>query len=262
MAKTRSGSKGGASVALRAVMLVYAVIFFKLLPLYGVRTLEFIYPRLMDAIGVGGYTLSFIVAGACLAGLLLVMFVPVNKRWLLAVGLILFMAPVWLIGDGKAGAMDAWAYAGFPTDALKLLFAVALSLWALVVVRGESKGSLKGVLAGALIAVDVMCYVYGSKPLDWSEINTIMCLALITGFFTDMALNGFSVGALAPAAVCGAQLALIYLDQSRALTLWVTMALSVAAAVALAWKKPKGSLGGVFALTGFAVNTALMLTKL
>ncbi|MBR5751438.1 MAG: hypothetical protein IKX84_03525, partial [Clostridia bacterium] len=187
MAKTRSGAKGGASPAWRAVMLVYAVIFFNLLPLspYGVRTLEFIYPRLMDAVGVSDYTLSFVVAGACLAGLLLVMFAPVKKRWLTAAGLVLFMTPVWLIGDGKAGAMDAWAYAGFPTDPLKLLFGAALSLWALVAVRGESKGSLKGVLAGALIAVDVMCYVYGSKPLDWSEVNTIMCLALITGFFAD-----------------------------------------------------------------------------
>ncbi|MBR7041584.1 MAG: hypothetical protein IKI24_07080 [Clostridia bacterium] len=262
MAKSRSGSKGGASPAWRAVMLVYAVIFFKLLPLYEIRTLEFIYPRLMDAIGVGDYTLSFIVAGACAAGLLLVMFAPVSKRWLLAAGLILFMTPVWLIGDGKAGAMDAWAYAGFPDDALKLLFAALLSLWALVVVRGESKSSLKGVLAGALIAVDVMCYVYGSKPLYWSEINNIMCLALITGFFADTALNGFCPGALVPALVCAAQLALIYLDQSRALTLWITLGLSVAGAVILAWKKPKGSLGGVFALTGFAVNTALMLTRL
>ena len=67
-------------MAWRAVMLVYAVIFFKLLPLYEIRTLEFIYPRLMDAIGVGDYTLSFIVAGACAAGLLLVMFAPVSKR--------------------------------------------------------------------------------------------------------------------------------------------------------------------------------------
>lgn len=261
MARKRSGSKG-ASPAWRAVMLVYAVIFFKLLPLYDIKTLEFIYPRFMDALGVGDYTLSFIVAGMCVTGFLIIIFAPVSKRWLVALGLVLIMMPVWLIGEEKANNNEAWAYAGFPTDTLKLLFASILSLWALVVVRGESKGSLKGVLAGALIAVDVMCYVYGSKPMHGMEIDNVMCLALITGFFADAALNGFCPGALVPAAVCGAQLALVYYQNNMALTLWVTLGLSVAGAVILAWKKPKGSLGGVFALTGFAVNTALMLTKL
>lgn len=261
MAKKGSGLRSSASPAWRILMPVYAVIFFMLLPLYEVRTLEFLYPRLMDMVGVSDYTLSFIVAGAWIVGLALITFAPASKRWLLALGLVLFLTPVWLIGEPKANNREAWAYAGLPTDLLKLVCAAALALWALVPVRGEAKAGLKGALAAALIALDALCYVNGSKPLDWAEIDLVMCLALITGFFADMALNGFSAGAFTPAAVCGLKLALVSYC-GRPLSLWVTLGLAAAAAITLAWKKPKGSLGGVFSLTGLAVNTALMLTKL
>ena len=263
MAKTAKKASAGAPAALRVLLIPFAFLFYRAMELFDLRSMEFI-RRFMDAWGVKDYTLNMLFALLSLAGLAVLAFSPPRRRWLLALGFALFLAPVWYQGPDKVGAMGARAYTAFEFEPVRLGISLALTLWALVLVRGDAKSEwTKLIVALPLMAANYYCWRSGSAPLDWYGFASVISLSVVAGCAVDMVMNGFSLQALLPVIAVAGEVAGMYL-LTRTQSLWITSALGLASAVFLLARSPlkERSLGGVLASLALLLNALLGLMSM
>ena len=261
--KNASKSMGGAPAALRLLLIPFAYLFYRAMELFDLRSMEFV-RRFMDAWGVKDYTVNMLFALISLIGLALLAFSPARRRWIPALGFVLFLAPVWYQGPDKVGAIGARAFTAFEFEPVRLGVSMALSLWALILVRGEEKTEwCKLLLAILLMGANYYSWLNGWKPLNWYMFASIMGLALTAGCALDMVMNGFSLQALLPVIAVAGEVASMWL-LSRTQSLWITAALGLASAVFLLARAPlrSRSLGGMTASLALLLNAFLGLLSL
>lgn len=263
MAKKRA-SASYAAAAWRLLLIPFAYVLWRLLPLYDVETLAFA-GRFRDCWGRGEFTLSFIVLGVSLIGLIGLVVTPARKRLLEGLWLILLLMPVWYKGSLTADAEGAKYLAKFDGNAVLIACGVLFSLWSLVMVRGEVKTEwIRIVLAVVLIALDgYLMRGEGDGANRWMNVYSILALSVLTGWAVDWVNSGLSLAGALPAAVIVIGLLLSFTDLSRLYRLYVMAGLCAVFAVILLVRSPakRRSFGSIFALlgVGFCAFTGIML---
>ena len=257
MAKKKGGNSN-AAFAWRLLLIPFAFVYYKLLGLFDIHSLEFV-SRFMDALGVSDYTLNFIVLILAAVGLVLLIVNPSSKRIWLGVGVILFLLPVWYRGSETVGDIGAKAFKTFEFDLEELVFCAGAALWATVVVRSD-RSWISALVAACLIAENVFLCVMNDPPIDWMTLTSIMSLALLSGWAIDWVNHTPSVQSVLPAAlVLFEALALGYME--RQTVMYITIALGLVGMIYLFIGAAKGkrSLGGAAAMLGIAVNAGSLL---
>ena len=243
----------------RLLLIPYAVVFYLLMGLFDLHSLDFL-KRFMDFWGRDGYTLNFICAAMWVAGLIILVFAPGRYRFFTTLGLLLFLAPVWMVSDAKmANEPNALRLEWNP---LTLAFEISTALWALMLVRGEGKTEwIKLIIGFALLLVYAIAYLSGEDSLVWFELFvTILPLSALTGFAVDFVLTGFSMQALLPALISMLASILIGVLQPE-LILWGLLALCLVSIILLlakgSWRK--GATGGIFTLGVILLNAVVIM---
>ena len=242
----------------RLLLIPYAVLFYWLMGLFDLHTLDFL-KRFMDFWGRDTYTLNFVCAASWIIGLVLLIFCPAKNRLMAGLGLLLFLMPIWLQRDSKmAGEADALR---LEWNTLKFAFELSLAMWALMPVRGEHATEwIKLILGIVLLGVSGLSYFTVQDSLKCFELFvSILPLAALTGFVVDFVYNGFSLQALLPAAITVLS-SFSWGFVSRYAVLWGLIGLSLAGIILLLIKRSsrRDPIGGIFtlfyiALSGFAI---------
>lgn len=253
MAKKKRSAKGThASPVWRLVLLLYAALYYRALNDLEFRSLEFL-ERLQDTRGISEYTVNYVFAFLCAAGLAILLFAPKNKRMLTGVGACLLLLPVWYKGPDTVGPVGAMAIVKLEPEPLPTLFAFLACLWPLTVVRGGNQ-SYKLVLSAALIGATLFLCRAEEPPLDWFELLTAEFFALGTGLAIDWAYNGIDYPSALPAFCMTVCLMLLGSSLEPQLTLYLTCALCAAGVILLLKQgvRKKDAGGALAALAGCA----------
>lgn len=254
MAKKRASTSKTAA-AWRLLLIPFAYVLWRLLPLYDIETLSFL-GRFMDCWGRGAFTLSFVVAGISLAGLIGLVVTPARKRLLTGLWLLLFLLPVWYKGTLTADAEGAKYLAKFDWNAGLLLCGLLFSLWSLVMVRGEQKTEwVRIVIAVVLIALDWYLMRSGDGANRWFNIFSVMSLSVLAGWAVDWTNNGLCLQSALPAGVTVVELLLTFTDLSAKYRFYAAIALCAVCAVILLVRSPakRRSFGGIAVLIGMGL---------
>lgn len=268
MAKKSARTRKGRAFAWKLLLIPFALGFYWLLEHYLPTNYNVLaYPaigRFADAIGNGEYFYNMLTQGLWVAGLALLIFAPVSKRWLMGIGFVLFLMPVWYTTDVYMVVEGAHLIKTYefisdkPGALIKLLFQVTLALWALVAVKGGNVSEwLKLPFSLALMAGNLYCARNGG-PLDWRSYAAVLAYAALTGWAVDLTVNGFDWGSLLPAAVGMLGLLIWGVNVNG----WIiTLAAAGIGAVVLICLHParKRRWGSIALLAGMAVNCCLTI---
>ena len=284
-AKSRKKSGSGSKRQERAfwyklLLIPYAFLMVWLMGLFDLNNLDFV-KRFMDYWGRNEYTLNFVCLFVSAAGLLLLIFGPTKYRIVTAMGLVMFLMPVWFqpnpaqseakaisdirqVTDAEALVIKNWNFRVF-------LFEIVTALWAFLLVRGNSETEwIKPVVALVILAVYAYMYLSGVDSFDiYQLLFQTLPLILLTGFVMDAVQNGFSLQSLFPVAIMAlANLFDIIAPESmvhpEVFEFWGIAALSAASIIVLLVRHPlkNRSLGGIMTLLCLMLNVGVFLAVL
>ena len=248
---------------LKLLLIPYTALYVWLMGLFDLHSLDFL-KRFMDFWGRDAYTLNFVCAFVCLAGLLLLIFGPTRYRPVVAIGLLMFLMPVWFqssLTPAKNSIRDPYVLK-IEWNTLIFLYEILTALWATMLVRGDVKTEwVKLIMALVLVLGSVFPYLHGADEHDVMTLYMkILPLSLLTGFVLDFCMNGFSLQSLLPALISVAVSFVMAVDLSASAILWGFAASCLIAIVFLLIKKREaGSIGGVAALVCMLINAAVFM---
>lgn len=243
----------------RVSIIVYAIVFFRALELFDIRSLEFL-RTVMDAYGNTEYNLNFAMAAISAAGFVMLMLSKPGKTLLTGISGAMALVPVWLMCEANSYGSGAAALSLPEFNPLNLLFSLSAALWCMCMVRGGNTRT-KLITAAVLIAENAALCLMDNFPIDWFELVRIDVFAIFLGLAVDFAYNGFSPATLIPAAAICAELMMWYWDKSNDVTFMITVALCGAGLVCFAAvpKLRKDCAGFAATLAGIAVNALSIL---
>ena len=254
----------------KLILIPYAFVLYKLMGLFDLRNLDFL-KRVMDYWGRGDYILNFVCAAASVLGLLLLIIGPTRYRFVTALGLLMFLTPVWLQGNPSTITAVREAYAlKMSWNTKVILFEVSTAFWAVLLVRGDPKTEwVKLIAAVILMALQAVIYLSGADLfIAWELYIKILPLSLLTGFVLDLLLGGFSLQSLLPALVVFLTVALdLFLPEKTSaanlykLILWTALILSAISFIVLLVKRPikNSSLGGLCVLFYIMISALMFI---